>query len=164
MHLARSNGHLGWKNELIPQIGFFAAAQILYIIIFSLWMPPKTKSSSAYKLISFLLVASVYGIAMCWIFPRVEERFIAYGIAVYALLLLGMCYAALQHRNAWLMLGAILFVVSDFVLGVHLFVQKIPHAHMSIMIPYYTGQLMLFLGTQKLIASHSGRHITAIPD
>ena len=105
-------------------------------------------------------MASVYGIAMCWIFPRVEERFIAYGIAVYALLLLGMCYAALQHRNAWLMLGAILFVVSDFVLGVHLFVQKIPHAHMSIMIPYYSGQLLLFLGTQKLIASHDGRYIT----
>ena len=27
---------MGWKNELIPQIGFFALAQILYIIIYSL--------------------------------------------------------------------------------------------------------------------------------
>jgi uncharacterized membrane protein YhhN len=141
---------MGWKNELVPQIGFFAIAQITYIIIFSRLMPPKITWSKPIKVILLLLVLAVYGIAMCWIFPRVEDNIISYGIAVYALLLLGMCYAALQHKSALLMLGAILFVISDFVLGVHLFVGRVPHSKESIMIPYYLGQLLLFLGTQKL--------------
>ena len=125
---------MGWKNELIPQIGFFALAQILYIIIFSLLMPPKPTWSKPVKVILFLLVAMVYGVAMFWIFPRVKDNIVSYGIAVYALLLLGMCYAALQHKNVCLILGAVLFVISDFTLGVHLFVERIPHGHMSSMV------------------------------
>ena len=145
---------MGWKNELIPQIGFFAIAQILYIMIFSLLMSPKPTWSKPIKILLFVLVAIVYGLAMCWIFPRVEDSLIAYGIAFYALLLLGMCYAAMQHKSAFLILGAILFVVSDFIIGINLFVERVPHAHQCIMIPYYAGQLLLFLGTQKLYNSN----------
>ena len=138
---------MGWRNELIPQIGFFAIAQVLYIIIYSVLIPPKQTWSKPVKFILLALIASVYAVAMFWIFPRVGEIFIRYGIAVYALLLLGMCFAACRHKCAFLMLGAVLFVVSDFILGVHLFVERIPHAHLSIMIPYYLGQLLLYVGT-----------------
>lgn len=145
---------MGWKNELIPQIAFFALAQILYIIIFSRLMPPKNTWSLPLKIVLLALVSLVYGAAMYWIFPRVEDSFIACGIAIYALLLLGMCYAALQHKNVFLISGAILFVISDFILGINLFVQHIPHAGLSIMIPYFLGQLLLFTGSQKLYESH----------
>lgn len=141
---------MGWRNELIPQIGFFAIAQILYIIIFIGLMPPKPSWQKPVRAFLLSAVLLVYVVAMYWIFPRVEDRFISFGIAVYALLLLGMCYAAMLHRNALLIAGAILFVISDTIIGVNLFVEKVPHAHMSIMIPYYLGQLLLFLGTQKL--------------
>ena len=145
---------MGWKNELIPQIGFFAIAQITYIIMFSLLFPPKPTWPKPVRITLFGLVAVVYGLAMCWIFPRVEESLIAYGIAVYAILLLGMCYSAMQHKNVCLILGSILFVVSDFIIGINLFVERIQHAHQCIMIPYYVGQLLLFLGTRKLYLSN----------
>ena len=77
------------------------------------------------------------------------DLFPGFSPAVYAVLLLGMCYAALRHRNLWLILGALLFVSSDFTLGIHLFVQRVPHSTMCIMIPYYLGQLLLFVGIQK---------------
>jgi uncharacterized membrane protein YhhN len=48
------------------------------------------------------------------------------------------------------MLGATLFVVSDFILGIHLFVGRIPLSTFCIMIPYYMGQLLLFIGIQNL--------------
>ena len=102
------------------------------------------------RYVPLLFVASVYGVAMCWIFHRVEDKLIAYGIAIYAILLLGMCYAAWRHKNVCLIIGATLFVISDFIIGVNMFVERIPHAHMSIMIPYYAGQMLLFVGTQKL--------------
>lgn len=141
---------MGWRNELIPQIGFFALAQMLYIVILCLLMPPKRTWPKPVRIILLALVGSVYGIAMCWIFPKVEDSIISGGIAVYAVLLLGMCYAALRHKNTCLMLGAVLFVASDFILGTHLFVQRIPHSTLCIMIPYYLGQLLLFVGmTQK---------------
>lgn len=140
---------MGWRNELIPQITFFALAQIIYIIIFCLLLPPKKIRSLSFRIIIFFLVTAIYAVAMNWIFPKVEDRIIAAGIAVYAVLLLGMCYAALRHRNLWLILGALLFVSSDFTLGIHLFVQRVPHSTMCIMIPYYLGQLLLFVGIQK---------------
>ena len=141
---------MGWQHELIPQIGFFALAQILYIIIFCLLSPPKTTWPKPVRIVLMALVVSVYGMAMTWIFPRVEDGIIASGIAVYAVLLLGMCYAALRHRNACLIIGATLFVISDFTLGIHLFVQRIPHSVLCIMIPYYAGQLLLYLGSSRL--------------
>lgn len=140
---------MGWRHELIPQIGFFALAQILYIVLLGFLSPPRRTWPMPVRLLLLALVASIYGIAMTWIFPRVEDSAIACGIAVYAVLLLGMCYAALRHRNACLMLGAALFVASDFILGTHLFVQRIPHSTLLIMVPYYLGQLLLFVGLQK---------------
>ena len=139
---------MGWQHELIPQIGFFALAQITYIAIFSLLLPPKKTWPRRVRICLLALVALVYAIAMNWIFPRVEDRTIACGIAVYAVLLLGMCYSALRHRNVCLIAGALLFVVSDFILGIHLFVQRMSHSTLCIMVPYYLGQLLLFIGVQ----------------
>lgn len=145
---------MGWKNELIPQIGFFALAQITYIIIFCILYPPKKTWSKSVRILLLCHVTIFYGMAMAWIFPKVEDRIIAYGIAVYAVLLLGMCYSALRHRNVCLIIGALLFVISDFILGVHLFVQRIPHSSLYVMAPYYLGQLLLYVGY------FSGRFIT----
>jgi uncharacterized membrane protein YhhN len=141
---------MGWQNELIPQIGFFAIAQILYIIIYSVLRPPKPSWQKPVRAILLSAVLLVYGVAMYWIFPRVGDRFVSCGIAVYAVLLLGMCYAACRHRNAFLILGATLFVISDFIIGINAFVERIPHAHLCIMVPYYLGQLLLYVGTLKL--------------
>ena len=141
---------MGWKGELIPQIGFFALAQFLYIIIYIRLFPLSPSWSRPVIVAIAVLLAAVYGVAMMWIFPRVKDAFISYGIAVYAVLLLAMCFSASRHRSVCLILGALLFVASDFILGVHLFVERIPHAHQSIMVPYYLGQLLLFLGTLGL--------------
>lgn len=145
---------MGWKNELIPQIVFFALAQITYIIIFCILYPPKKTWSKSVRILLLCHVTIFYGMAMAWISPKVEDRIIAYGIAVYAVLLLGMCYSALRHRNVCLIIGALLFVISDFILGVHLFVQRIPHSSLYVLAPYYLGQLLLYVGY------FSGRFIT----
>ena len=141
---------MGWQHKLIPQIGFFALTQILYIIIYSRLLPPRTCPERGFDRGLLSLLAVVFLGAMLWIFPQVEDRFVAYGIAVYATLLLGMCFAATRHRETCLCLGAVLFVASDFILAIDLFVCSVPSAHLCIMIPYFAGQLLLFLGTQKL--------------
>ena len=141
---------MGWQNKLFPQIGFFALAQIDYIVLLTLLMPPKVSWPKYVRTQFLLLVLMVYGIAMYRIIPRVEDKIIASGILFYAVLLLGMCYSALRHRNIALMLGATFFVVSDFILGTHLFVQRMPHAHLLIMIPYYLGQGLLYIGVLNM--------------
>jgi len=141
---------MGWRNELLPQIGFFALAQITYIFIFIRLMPPKTTFSMSFRILSLAFIGLVYAVAMFWMFPRVEQPVIAYGIAVYGVLLLGMFFTTLLHQNVILILGALLFVISDCILGFHLFVQRVPHSTLSIMIPYYLGQLLLFWGSQYL--------------
>ena len=85
---------MGWKRELIPQIGFFALAQVTYIILFSLLKPPSATWPKPVRVGFLLLLAGIYGTATCWIFPRVTDSIVMGGMAVYALLLLAMCYAA----------------------------------------------------------------------
>ena len=145
---------MGWRNDLIPQIGFFALAQILYIILFCFVAPPKPTWPKTVRIALLALVASVYGAAMMCIFPHVEDSVIASGIAVYAVLLLGMCYVALRHKNACLIVGATLFVISDFTLGFHWFAQPLSHAVLRIMLPYYAAQLFLFLGALRPTATN----------
>ena len=141
---------MGWKRELIPQIGFFALAQVTYIILFSLLKPPSATWPKPVRMGFLLLLAGIYGTATCWIFPRVTDSIVMGGMAVYALLLLAMCYAAFCHKNLCLTFGAVLFVVSDFIIGVNLFVCHIPHFFLCIMVPYYLGQLLLYVGAQRL--------------
>ena len=142
---------MGWLHELIPQIGFFAVAQIIYIIMLGHLMPQGNVWPRPVRLFFLALVGAIYLTAVRWIFPRADGA-IAWGIAVYAVLLIGMCYAALRHRNACLMAGATLFVASDFILGIHLFVERMPHSVLLIMVPYYLGQLLLYQGIQNSFA------------
>lgn len=141
---------MGWQHQLIPQIGFFALAQIIYIIILRRQVPPRDTWTRPIRLIQIAALALVYASAMLWIFPKADDRVVAIGIAVYGILLLGMCHAALSHKNLSVVLGATLFVASDFILGVHLFVSRVPHSVLCIMIPYYLGQLMLYSGIRSL--------------
>lgn len=152
---------MGWQNELLPQIGFFALAQIFYFIILWHLMPPKMPWPKPVRIFLLALIVSVYGMAMHWIFPKVENNIISCGIALYAVLLLGMCYAALQHRNVCLMLGAVLFVISDFILGVHMFVERVPHSTLCIMLPYYSGQILLFFGFLNLYSQFNFKAVSS---
>jgi len=141
---------MGWQHALLPQIGFFALAQITYILLFMWLRPSRASTSESFKIVALMGVALLYGAAMWWMIPKVTEPVIACGIAVYGLLLLGMWYSTWLQRKTWLILGGLLFVASDVILGTHLFVEKIPHSTLCIMIPYYLGQLMLFCGAQSL--------------
>ena len=94
---------MGWKRELIPQIGFFALAQVTYIILFSLLKPPFATWPKPVRMGFLLLLAGIYGTATCWIFPRVTDSIVMGGMAVYALLLLG----ALGVGELWAGLGAL---------------------------------------------------------
>jgi uncharacterized membrane protein YhhN len=56
-----------------------------------------------------------------------------------------MLYFALLQRSSLYALGAVLFVFSDFILAWNKFVDPIEHSRYLIMIPYYLGQLLLFV-------------------
>jgi uncharacterized membrane protein YhhN len=56
-----------------------------------------------------------------------------------------MLYFALMQRSSLFAIGAVMFVFSDFILAWNKFVDPIQYSRLLIMIPYYTGQFLLFM-------------------
>jgi uncharacterized membrane protein YhhN len=67
------------------------------------------------------------------------------GVSVYILLILAMCALAWMQKNRYYAWGAWLFVFSDTVLAWNKFVSPIVYVGYFIMVPYYLGQVILFV-------------------
>ncbi len=71
---------------------------------------------------------------------------LAGAVVVYAVVISAMVVSA-WATGCWLAaLGAMLFAVSDWVLGYQRFVGPLPGRRLSVMIPYHVGQAMLIVG------------------
>lgn len=68
-------------------------------------------------------------------------------VVVYALCIILMAYSAFIKSNRWQAAGAILFLLSDTVLGWNRFVSHLPQASLMILVPYYAAQGLIFCGS-----------------
>lgn len=99
---------------------------------------------------SIIISAAVLGIAVLsflTVVPAVPQGFLKYGVSAYCIVISAMLLMALLQRNFLIAAGAVLFVFSDMILGWNRFVSPVRGADYLIMIPYYSGQLLLFIGT-----------------
>ena len=88
---------------------------------------------------------ALYGVLVgSLIIPHVQGV-LQIGVSVYVLLILAMCALAWMQKNRYYAVGACLFVFSDTVLAWNKFVSPIEYVGYFIMIPYYLGQLILFV-------------------
>jgi uncharacterized membrane protein YhhN len=51
-----------------------------------------------------------------------------------------------ELERGFVVLGALLFLISDFILSWNKFTSHIPHASLYIMITYYSALFFLFIG------------------
>ena len=92
-----------------------------------------------------LFAVSAYYLASEKIFPCVQDASVRTGMAVYAGLIVVMMWSALMQRDWMWGIGAILFVFSDSVIAVDMFVTRVPHARYWIMVTYFAAQLLIFV-------------------
>jgi uncharacterized membrane protein YhhN len=143
---------MGSYGNLMAQMAAFAVAHVFFMIFFFKRYRHKverdgklTGKAKGYTFLIIFLGAVLISFIFSKVIPEVPDGILKIGTGLYALIACMMLELALFQRSTLYAAGALLFVFSDFILSWELFVEPIQGSRYLIMIPYYLGQLLLFL-------------------
>lgn len=131
--------------DMFPQgMAVFGIAQVFYISAFEL-KPWKVHVGLPLYATATGMTVFIYG-SLSFI--------IKIGLPVYAFLLTTMCWRAVVRAvekkdilSCAAAVGSVLFVISDTLISLTMFVQVIPHARILVMLTYYSAQFCISLST-----------------
>lgn len=131
------------KGFFIYGLSAFGLAHIMYI--FALLKLPEWKRKRTF----FSLIFVLYGLFIgFWLFPNIIDngRLIPVGIYFFLLMSVGIS-AVLGKNNHFLVIpGAFLFMISDSVIAVNMFITKVPNSSFWIMLTYFPAQFLITYG------------------
>lgn len=122
---------------LLPGLGSFLIAHILYIVSFRRAIRGKKRF-----FIPFILV--YLGLLLYYLFPHLAEMRVP--VIIYGITISTMLWYSFRTERRWLIIGALLFVTSDSILAVNLFVKQTTLLSLLVMITYFLAQLALVQG------------------
>ena len=160
--LALALGSLGdvlldWSPDLFPAgLGAFLVGHFLYIGLFWRNRPKPARMVPLDMMIVFALALFATFMSL-WLLPSTGS--LAPAVAMYVGALTGMVVSAvaLQLPERWVMLGALLFLLSDTILAVSKFKGAVPGRDLIVWPTYYFGQLLIAVG---YLRSHPRAPIT----
>ncbi|WP_250434343.1 lysoplasmalogenase [Hanstruepera flava] len=127
----------------------FLIAHILYIFVF---LKARNRSKSPWLFTSILLV---YGVGLFWLLKDNLEAMLL-PVFLYMLVILTMATTAFLREGRvpkisfyFVLLGAILFLISDSLLAVNKFYTPLAFSNISIMFTYAFAQLFIVFGLLK---------------
>lgn len=144
---------MGAYGSFFGQMVYFAAAHIILIWAFAeeLW--------KVRKILVGLAVTATSVFAFALVIPKVPEPWLQIGCGVYAVLITAMFGLSLMQRSSLFAIGAALFLISDMILSWNKFVGPVTAEKWLIMVPYYLGQLLIWLGATTLMKTGSGNDV-----
>jgi len=119
----------------------FLAAHIVYVALF-VRHRRATRSTDGRHAVLVALV--VYGLIFgCWLWPGLGD--LRMPVVVYMTAILAMVWTATRagYRGYWVVAGALLFLLSDSILGASRFRVEIPGHSWLTWVTYYAGQRLL---------------------
>ena len=136
-------------NFFISGLISFLIAHIMYIFVFL-----KNRNNEKNTLL-FLGILLIYGVSIfCFLHDGLGDLFIP--VLIYMTIILLMANTAFSRKGSvpilsynLVLIGAILFVISDSLLAINKFYQPIYLAHTSIMFTYTLAQLFIVFGVKK---------------
>ena len=145
------------KKEIFFLLGLssFLLAHIFYIVFFHHVRVRENVKSNPLLLV---IVVIYYAVLISWLSPYLGEMKLPvriYGVVISVMFMLAMHMAAIKNRIAgrWMMIGALLFVISDSVLAINKFYQPFDAAGVVIMLTYGLAQLSIVKGAISYINS-----------
>ena len=141
---------MGAAHSFPLQMLSFMLAHISMIIFFCSRLKGKKVITDTRSIGTLLVLICIIALSFTKIVPNAPEGFIRIGVGTYSVLLSLMCWTAALQNNKIVATGAFLFLVSDLILAWNKFTSPIPYAHIVLMIPYYAGQIGLFLGVNQI--------------
>jgi uncharacterized membrane protein YhhN len=138
---------LGLRREdmFIYGLASFLVAHIFYVILFIKKFPRPLATTSGQKLLLLLLV--VYSAAfIMWLVPGLGNFMLP--VLAYVLVITAMCMTAILARfsSSWVVAGAVLFLISDSMIGAGRFREPAPLSNYLVWITYYLAQFFITIG------------------
>lgn len=152
---------MGAAHNFMAQMECFAVAHLFLCLFFirRLFRTGRNSGKSfgavltgrrmAYLTVVGICVAAVLVMAVTSIVPEVPRGVMRAGVAFYSVVISLMLFTALLQRSIFYAVAAVLFVISDFILGWNRFVEPIEHETCLVMIPYFAAQWMFFVRASK---------------
>lgn len=134
----------GATGGLIWQIGAFALAQICYLLL--LLRCREGKVTVGRVAVAALIPLALMVVTAIYFVPAINEVVVKVGVVVYALLIGAMTTVAQLSKSWFIGVGAVLFMLSDFMLAQQIFVASNPQLLRLSLAFYFAGQLLLWLG------------------
>lgn len=157
MIFSAAGDYAGASHNFLVQMSAFALAHISFIVYFSRIVLCGKHCYSVHSLVrSSLFASALFAIAVTVVLPSVKGMVITIGVAVYIVLIVLMFLLAGLTGLPAFQIGALLFVISDTILGWNKFVDRIPYSSYWILIPYFSAQILLFVQAAIL---HRGRTV-----
>ena len=145
------------KREIffLPGLSSFLLAHIFYILFFHQVRGREKIKSNPWFLV---MVVIYYAALISWLSPYLGEMKIPvriYGIVISFMFMLAMHMLFIKNKSAgkWMMMGALLFVISDSVLAINKFYQPFETAGILIMMTYGLAQLFIVEGAIRYLSS-----------
>lgn len=154
--LSATGDFAGSLHLFLPQLVFFALAHVAFTISFIRIAYSRPKPGIAGIIVAIIFAMAVFIVAVTKIVNHAPAGIMQAATMLYAMIILTMFLCALFTHNKPIAIGAMLFVVSDFVLAWNKFTSHIDNAGVWIMTTYYCAQLLLALG---ILSAHAKKRI-----
>jgi len=146
------------KDEIFFMLGLsaFLIAHIFYIVFFHHIRIKETVKGNPWLMV---IVVVYYGALITLLSPYLADMkwpVRVYGIVISFMFMLSMHMLAIKNKTAgkWMMIGALLFVISDSVLAINRFYQPFELAGIVIIVTYGFAQLFIVQGAVKYIRNN----------
>ena len=133
----------------------FLIGHIIYLMLFNKEKRSDMPQNSSFMRIGFIAIVAYLIVMLSLLYPHLGSMSLP--VTVYALTISAMLATAIMGysgwespANAWILRGAILFVMSDSILAFNKFYQPIWLASFFIMITYLAAQYAIVVGVLKL--------------
>ena len=154
----------GACGNFMLQMGSFALAHLFFIAFFirryknKVEMDGKfTAKAIGYLSMMGLCVVALLLMAFVKVVPAVPAGMLRVGVSLYAVVICVMLFCALLQRSSLYALGALLFVMSDFMLAWTMFIEPVPCREVLVMGNYFMGQWLLFVRATPYRVKHPVR-------
>lgn len=143
---------MGAYGSFIGQMGFFALAHVMLISYFVCRLMSMQNNGKLWlkTIPTAIIVLALLTFALTYIIPNAPAGIIRTGCVVYAILICSMFGLATLQKKVLFSIGAGLFLFSDMILSWNKFTSPVENSRWWIMIPYYGGQLLLWIQAAKL--------------
>lgn len=142
------------ENAFVKGLSAFLVAQIMFIILY-LKNRASLEDLSAARTRGAALLWAVAAVALFILYPHLGDLLVP--VCVYTAALVGMATAALLSKFPVKLvgLGAILFVISDSVLGARQFLNMPDFTGYIVWSTYYMAELLMTLGVMLSVDRHT---------